>query len=230
MKKLEFSNILMLFSFLLSTILAFSFSSFATWTVWVSTILGILASKTAKDGKWYTFLFDITSYVFYLQICLKEKFLGEFILSILIIIFNLFCIKEWKSNSNNNILKINKVGKSETKFICFVGIMLLIIYTLLLHKINSNLAMLNAICTISFILGNYFCYRRSVVQFYCLIIYEIAFILIWAISATNGEVSSYLFLIGGTCELIYDILAIIKWKKMTTIQKSIKCKTMFLMK
>lgn len=229
-KYLELSNILMITSFILTTTLALYISSTAAWYVWLSTILGILASKSAKDGKWYTFLFDIISYIFYLQVCINQKYYGEFILAIIIIIFNIFCLKEWKTNSPNNLVKVNLINKNEIKLISFIGIFGLLIYTIILHKFNSNLAFINSICTISFMLGNYFCFRRSVLQFYSLIVYEIAFILLWTISALNNNISSILFLIGGTCELVYDILAIAKWNKLTNMQKHIKCKTLYFLK
>lgn len=229
-KYFNISNILLWISFIITTTLAVVFWSKNTFGVWISTVLGILASKSASSGKWFTFLFDIVSYIFYLQICMQERFWGEFTLSIAIIIFNIFCIKEWKKHSENNLVKINDVNKNEIKFIGFVGSLLLIIYAIFLQKINSNLAILNSICTVSFLLGNYFCYRRSVLQFYCLIIYEISFILIWGISAMQGNYSSLMFIVGGTCELIYDVLGIVTWKKLQNIQKIKKCKTLYFLR
>lgn len=228
-KKLNYSNFLIIISFVVCLLfLIFSFS-FNTLCVCISTIFGILASKNAKDGKWQAFIFDILSSALYLNACLNNKYYGEFILSVLIIMFNVICLKEWKKNTTNNFVKISDVCYKEIRFIGFVGIILLSVYAIILTKLNTAFALFNAICTISFILGNYFCFRRSVIQFYCLVTYEIFFITLWCISAFSGNFISILFIFGGTFELLYDILGIIKWKNIATHQKNKKCKVFFLM-
>ena len=153
-----------------------------------------------------------------------------FVLSIIIIIINFFCIKEWKNNTNNNFVKVNKITTQELKFIMFLCGACLIIYSFILFSIKSQYAFLNAVTTITFLLSNYFSYRRSIFQFYSLITYEVAYISLWYFSALNGEISSVVLLIGGVLELIYNIMGIIKWKKISTLQNSIKCKTLYFLK
>lgn len=228
--KLDFSNILFIVGFIICLTITLLFLSWQSVIIFLSTILGMLASKGAKDGKWYTFLFDIFSYVFYIQICLNANYIGELILSFLIIFINCFCLKEWKNNSKDNFVSVNTLKSSEIRFVLFVSFLTLIIYSLMLFIFKSELALLNAVSTIAFLLSNYFSYRRSVLQFYSLIVYELAYIALWWLSSVGGNISSLVLLVGGLSELILDFLAIYEWKKISNLQRSIKCKTLYLTK
>jgi len=204
----------LLFAFLLlCTVFAIFLSSPITWIVWTSTVLGIVASKKASEGSWTTFIFDILSYIVYIFLCLNEKYYGEMILSYIVIFCHMYGILEWKNNTNNQKVKINYIKFKEIFFILTVGIICVLLYSFLLNKINSRFILLNAISTVSFLIGNYFSYRRSVLQFLFWIIYEIYFILLWLISFLNGNSENLIFLIGGVCELIYNFLGVYKWNK-----------------
>lgn len=226
-KKLDASNAIFIFCLVVCLIFTIVFWSAQSIVVFFSTVLGMLASKSAKDGKWYTFLFDIISYVFYIQICFNQKYFGETILSFIIIVFNLVSLKEWKTHLNKDFVEINKINKNEMNLLAFTGLISFIIYTIFLININSTYALINAFCTISFLLGNYFCFRRSILQFYFLILYEIAYIALWLLSAVGGNITSLVLLLGGITELIYDILGIVNWKKASKLQVSIQCKTYY---
>ena len=89
---LKLSFIVFLCGFFISTLLAIYFSSPLSWLVWLSTTLGMLAAKDAKDGKWTNFLFDIISYLTYIIVCIKENYYGELILSFIVIVINIFSI------------------------------------------------------------------------------------------------------------------------------------------
>ena len=65
---------------------------------------------------------------------------------------------------------------------------------------------------------------NSILQFYSLIVYECAYILLWFLSATDGEPYGIILLLGGIVELIFDVIAIKKWNKISQLQKTRKCK------
>lgn len=216
MKRL--GNVIFYISLIIATIITILLSSTNAWIVWVSTVLGVLSSKMASSGKLTMFLFDIVSYIFYISICLNANYFGELTLSIIIILINLFCLVEWSKNQKDNSVIISRLNKSETNFSLFCASIFLIIYSVILYKFDSDFAFLNALSTISYLLGSYFCYRRSIWQFYSWIFYEIVFIVLWVISAINGNVSNIIFLIGGVSELIYDVLGIYNWKRLVKLQ------------
>ncbi len=207
------SNTIFYISVILSSLLFVSFPSSEALIVWFSTILGVLSSKMASCGKWHMFVFDIISYVAYIYTCITAVYFGEVVLSVIVIIINIFCLFEWKNHQKNNIIIINEINKGEINFAVFCATILLFAYSGLLHMANTNFVLINALATISYLLGSYFCYRRSILQFYSWIVYEVAFIALWLISAINGSIENAMFLIGGTSELIFDVLGIINWKK-----------------
>lgn len=217
MKRL--GNVIFYISLIIATIITILLSSTNAWIVWVSTVLGVLSSKMASSGKLTMFLFDIVSYIFYISICLNANYFGELTLSIIIILINLFCLVEWSKNQKDNAVIISRLNKLETNFSLFCASILLIIYSVILYRFDSDFAFLNALSTISYLLGSYFCYRRSIWQFYSWIFYEIVFIVLWVISAINGDVSNIIFLIGGVSELIYDVLGIYNWKRLVKLQR-----------
>ena len=112
----------------------------------------------------------------------------------------------------------------EVSFSVFVATIILIVYAITLFKINSSFAFLNALSTITYLLGSYFCYRRSILQFYSWICYEVVFIALWIISATKGDYGSAIFLVGGISELIYDLIGIHNWRKLSKNQETTKSK------
>lgn len=217
-KYLTLSNLFLTLCCLITTVLAIIYSSLLTWLIWASSILGILSSKFATDGKWLTFVFDIISYGLYIYICIKEKYYGELILSVIIIIIHIFSLFEWKKNQQDNVVKIKRLTKKELGLSLVVSSILLVLYIGILYLIKSDMPILNAIPTIIYLLGNYYCLRRSVLQFYCWIGYEVVFMSLWVISAINGELGSIIFLVGGFSEFIYSIIGIRNWNKIQKIQ------------
>lgn len=222
-KLLSLSNIILICCILLSTLLAFIVGFKNSFWVWVSTILGVLSSKMASSGKWNMFVFDIISYITYIYICVDSKYFGEMTLSFIIIIINIFCLIEWRKKQLDNIVEINTLNKSEIKFTIYISIILVLIYSAVLQKLNCQHILLNALSTISYLLGSYYCYRRSICQFYSWTFYEIIFIILWTLSAISGNLGNIVLLVGGISELIYDIIGINNWKKIQATQNSKTC-------
>lgn len=213
-KYLTFSNILFLFCLCICFCLAFFLGGEKVWLICFSTTLGMIASKHASQGKYTTFIFDILSYIFYINVCLGEKNLGEMVLSFIIIFTHLFGLFLWRKNQNNNVVLINNICKNEIIFINQIAIFFCITYGLILFNLKSNLIILNAISTTSFLTGNYCCYRRSILQFYYWNFYEISYILIWLLCAIKNSPSNIIFVVGAVCELVFNFSGIIKWNKL----------------
>lgn len=207
------SNIIFVVSVFIITFIAVLFSSPSSWFVWVSAILGILSSKMSANGKWYMFVFDILSYILYIYICLRQNYYGELILSYIIILINCMCLMEWRKNQQDEIVVINKLARKEVLSSLFVAVSSFFILIYFLTIMNSNQVILNALSTITYLLGSYFCYRRCIFQFYSWIIYEVIFISLWIISFGYGDMGSLIFLVDGIIELVYNIIGIWNWKR-----------------
>src|SRR5574344_896340 len=220
-KLLTLSNCLFVLSIIVTTTLAIIYSSLITWIIWLSSILGILSSKTATEGKWLTFVFDIISYGLYIYVCIFELYYGELTLSIIIIIIHLFGLFQWKNNSDeDNVVIVKRLKTKEILISTIISLVIFVVYGYVLFLVGSKYPFLNAIPTIVYLLGNYFSIRRSILQFYCYILYEIFFIALWILVAVEGEFVSIIFLIGGICEFIYGIIGIVNWKKIQKEQQS----------
>ncbi len=213
------SNIITILAIVAATVLAIFNSSVLTWMIWLSTVLGLFSSQALSDAKIGSFVFEILSYAVYIYVCIKQAFFGEIILSCIIIVLHIITIFEWNKHLINKQVEVSNTNNLEIVVLIVISIVLGILYSLFLYKINSALPILNAIPTITYLLSCYFCYRRSILQFVCTIIYEISFMVLWIVQASWGEISGLIFLIGGIYEFIYAFISISKWKKLQKQQK-----------
>lgn len=219
-KLLRPSYLITIISILAATILALLNSSVLTWMIWLSTILGLFSSQFLSEAKIGSFIFEILSYAVYIYVCVKLVFWGELILSCIIIVLHL--IFEWKKHLINKQVEVSKIKKLEVAVSIGISVLLGILYSIFLYKINSALPILNAIPTITYLLSCYYCYRRSILQFVCTILYEISFMVLWVVQASwgGGEIGNLIFLIGGIYEFIYGFISIYKWNKLQKEQKN----------
>ena len=125
---------------------------------------------------------------------------------------------EWRKKRFENSVAINHLSGNEIKFTMFVFGVLFVSYALILGQMHSALPILNAFSTITYFLGNYYAYRRSILQFYLWSLYELSFIMLWTFSAIRGDLSSAILLIGGVGEFVFDIIGIKNWKKVSNYQ------------
>ena len=224
-KFFTFQNIFFLVSFVASLAIAIVFSSLMTWMIFLSSIFGILSSIFATKGKWLTYVFDILSYAVYIYICLVNKFYGELILSVVIIVIHVFALIEWKKNTEEDFVTINNLKAKEIVISISISLVATAIYATILFFIKSEYPIMNACLTVVYLLGNYFAYRRSQLQFLGWILYDILFIVIWGLTAIGGDYGSIIFLIGGASELVYGAIGIFSWTKIEKQQQNLSVKT-----
>ncbi|MBE7075699.1 MAG: nicotinamide mononucleotide transporter [Clostridiales bacterium] len=218
-KILNWSNLFLLVCFVAYTTIAIIFSSWLTWLVWASALFGVLAMKTNSDAKWSYFVFDISSYAIYILVCYNANYIGEIVLACIVIIIDICSLIEWVRNQQNKVIKIRHISTKEIFISCMVSLVLFVAYFLFLYYLGSDLPVLNAIATVVYLLGNYFCYRRTLLQFYCLMAYEAIFIILWIISACQGDFGNVIFMIGGFCEIVYEIMGARNWEKIKAEQR-----------
>ncbi len=200
-------------------VLAICYSSFMTWLIFASVILGIASSKFTAEGKWITFVFDILSYGVYIYICLIERYYGELALSVFVIIIHLISLFEWKKNDKNNHVLIRKLGGREVSLSLLISLIGLVIYSTILFYAGSEYPILNALSSVCYLVGNYYAFRRSSFQFFGYIGYEVVFVSLWILSAAGGNLGSLLFLVGGLSEMVFQVSGIFEWNKAVKYQK-----------
>lgn len=178
-----------------------------------SAIFGVLSSFFILKGHPVNFLYDILSYIFYIFISYKEKYLGEIILSIIIIFLHIVSLYEWKNHYKNKTLSIKKLSSKKLFHINITLFILFIFYYPFLTKIKSNLPLLNTLSTLSYLGATYLCFYRSSIQFYYWILYQISYITLWLNSYFLGNSESIILLLGSICELLLHIISIKNWEK-----------------
>lgn len=219
-KNITIESLIFVFMILFCIIFTIFFSSINTWLICISSILGIIASKKASEGKWSTFVFDILSYIVYIYSCIKYQYYGEMILSYIVIFCHLYGIIQWKKYQNNNIVKVNKIDKTHFFMFVIIGFICFNVYYFILKTFNTSLAFVNAIASVLFLMGNYLSYKRSVLQFVFWSLYEICFIFMWLFTIDSFSPGGIIFLIDGVCELVYNIIGIQKWNKFKYTQNT----------
>lgn len=212
-KYLTWSNLLLVVCLLVITAIAIVFSSLMTWIIWLSEVFGILTTFFSAKGKWICYIFDLASYALYIYVCLIERYYGEMILSFIVIIISIISLVKWKKNQLEDVVEVNWISNKEVAFSYVFGAIALVLYSVVLYFLNTSLPILNAIPTIFYLLGYYYGARRSMLQFYSFIAYEVGFVLIWTVTAINGQIDSLIFLIGGICEIIFLIIGVLNWRK-----------------
>lgn len=128
-----------------------------------------------------------------------------------------------KNQTQDNVVIVNKLQKREIVISLIIALIITIIYAFILKLIGSSYPILNAFPTVIYLLGNYYVYKRSRLQYLGWIGYEIFFITLWIIAAVNGQDGGIIFLIGGISELIYGFIGLKTWKELENKQVKYKC-------
>ena len=221
-KVLNVQNLILLTFALASVVMAIVFATPISWLVCISSITGMLAVKTNTEGKWICFIFDSISFGTYIYVCFIERYYGEMILAIVIIIWYTISLFEWKKHEMENVVEVDHLKTREIVIITIITILFILGYALVLFKINSDMPLLNAIPTAMFLLGNYLCTKRSRFQFVFFALYEIFFIVLWVMAAINGDIGGAIFVVEAVSELIFCIIGIFTWNKMKSHQQTVK--------
>ena len=217
------TNIILASCVIASTVFAILYSSLLTWIIWVSGITGILSACYGSKGKWICFVFDIISYGTYIYICLMERYYGELILAGIVIIIYTISLFEWRRNYDKDHVIVNALSMRELLLTFGIGIVATAGYAVALYFMKSELPILNAIPTAAFLLGTYFSFRRSPLQFYMYVLYETLFITLWIIATVGGDRGGMIYVVEAVGELIFCTIGIFKWnKKLKTQQEQVE--------
>ena len=137
----------------------------------------------------------------------------------ILIVFHIVILFQWKRHKEKKTVIVNQLKTNETLSIGFVAMFALAIYYVVLYFLGTDMPFLNAVPTVIYLLGNYFAFRRSDLQFWCYLSYQVFAGALWIISACDGQLGSIIFLIGFISEFVYNLFGIVNWKKIKTSQR-----------
>ena len=186
------------------------------WLVFLSVACGIFTCLYGAEGKWYCFIFQITSYAIYIPFCLMTHYYGELATSIIVIIANTVTLFKWRRNTNATakVVQVNALTVRELLIVLFAFIGAIIGWMFALRAIGTADPLLNAICTIATITGIYFGYRIHRFEFVCAFIYNLSMISLWLLAGLHGDIGLIIFAFGALVEIGFAIYGFIYWKQL----------------
>ena len=140
-----FQKFLLLFSFVAYTVCAFISNSVDGWVAWASCVTFAIYLVFNANSKYISFVWLIISYAIYIYFNVKELYWGELATSIVAIGVNFVAMLNWKKNTKEDGLLINKLKAKEIilSFLSTIAICVAIYF--FLCTLNTELIILNSI-------------------------------------------------------------------------------------
>lgn len=215
-----FEKILLIGSIILVSLIGIIFKS-DLLTVSCS-IVGIITALLLAKGKYLGQFFGILIVILYSIVSFKNKFFGEVIIYLAIMLpMYILGIISWikHQNKKTNSVEVSKITKIEwlivalASCICFIGIYFL------LKSFNTEELFISSLSVIDSLFAIYLQIRRSKYSFYFYVINDLVLILLWGIPCISGNVVLIPMLMNPIINLINDTYGIINWQKLEILQK-----------
>lgn len=204
------------------TILVTSILFKSNWLIIVNSLLGILCVFTQAKGKVATLFIGIIWFIFYCFLSYQQKYYGETILHIVIMIpLYIYGIFHWWSNREkiDNIVIVNsKINSKELLFLLFVWIAISIGVFFLLKVLNTEQLWLSTIAFCSILPGVYLLMRRNKWNQLVFLINDVVLFLLWQVLVYNGDCSFIPILCYQIFQIIYDAYGIYEWIRLENKQ------------
>lgn len=188
------------------------------WYVIVSSLLGVLCVFTQAKGKISTQFIGIIYFIFYIFVSYTQKYYGEALLYILIMIpLYIYGIIHWLSNrdkSDNVVLVRSNLPLKEWIIagMSFIGVSIGVY--LILKTLNTNQLVISTLSFISMLPAVYLLTRRCKWNQVAFLVNDFVLITLWLCLIIQGD---YSFLPISVCHLFqvtYDIYGLIEWIKL----------------
>ena len=173
-------------------------------------ICGLSYTIFAGNGRYFAFIFGLTSSILYAFLSFKNALWGSFILNFFYYIpIQILSLIKWHENTNKNTKSVYKTELSLKKFLLYViaALILSCILSLILYFRHDTSPVFDGFITVFSVLGAYFTFLRTVEQWTIWTIVNILTVVMWII--LNNFVIVLLWLL----YLILGIIFYLKWKK-----------------
>lgn len=188
----------------------------------IVSILGVITVLMCSKGLFYAPFLDFIYIALYIILAIKEKYYGEVIIYILIMIpLNTFTLVEWFKNrkEGTNIVTINKVSKKEWFIVSIISVIITFIFYFILKLLNTSQLIVSTISLATSIISAYLLLRRSSYYAIGYITNDIVLIILWSLSCINGNLSNLPLVISLSVFLINDSYGLYNWKRQEIKQK-----------
>lgn len=215
-----FEKILLIGSILIVSFTGIIFKSDLLTTI--CSIVGIITALLLAKGKSLGQVFGLLIVILYSIVSFKNKFYGEVIIYLLIMLpMYIMGIISWirHQNKETNSVEVNKIAKKEWIIVALISVVSFIGIYLTLNIFNTNQLFISSLSVLDSLFAIYLQIRRSKYSFYFYVINDLVLILLWGIPCITGSVVLIPMLMNPIINLINDIYGIINWRKLESIQR-----------
>lgn len=216
--KLE--KILLFGSIVLVSLVALIFKSDLLTTI--CSIVGIITALLLAKGKNLGQLFGILITILYSIVSFNNKFYGEVIIYVLLMLpMYVIGIVSWirHQNKETNTVDVNSIDKKEWLLVSIVSIIVFVGIYFLLKSFNTNELIVSTISVVASLFAIYLQIRRSRFSFYFYIINDLILIVLWGIPVVLGNLLVLPMVFNPIINLINDSYGVYNWKKLEEKQR-----------
>jgi len=201
---------------LISVVLAFVFGNERSVLAFITSIFSIVSTIFIAKGFVYAPAIDMIPSILYCFICFQEKFYGEIIVYLGVIVpMGIATIIKWFANRDDKykeFVKINKMSKKEYIIVVIVSIISLFCVYGLLYVLNTSQIIFNTFTLVLVAIAGYLTFRRSPYYSIAYILYDLVCLVMWILTiSTMG--STYLpTIISCFIMLLGDIYGLYWWR------------------
>ena len=188
-------------------------------------IVGIITALLLAKGKNLGQVFGVLITLLYSVVSFKNKFYGEVIIYIFLMLpMYIVGIISWMKHQNKitNSVEINKITNREWIIIFIVTVIIFIAVYFLLKIFNTSEILVSTFSVIASIFAVYLQIRRSRFSFYFYVINDLILIILWGIPVVKGNFLLLPMLFNPIINLINDSYGIINWRNLEKIQKNME--------
>lgn len=211
--KLE--KILLFGSIILVSLVAIIFKSDLLTTI--CSIEGIITALLLAKGKYLGQIFGIIITILYSIVSFKNKFYGEVIIYIILMLpMYIIGIASWvrHKNKKTNTVDVNIINGKEWLLACIISIVTFIGIYHLLKIFNTNELIVSTISVVASLFAIYLQIRRSRFSFYFYIINDLILIVLWEIPVILGNLLILPMVFNPIINLINDSYGVYNWKRL----------------
>lgn len=195
----------------------------SAWFILVNALLGVLCVFTQAKGKIVTQFLGIVLFGFYTYICFTQKFYGEAILYLVIMMpMYLYGIVQWlthRDKQDNVVIVRSNLSKREwlLSTLAFIGLSVAVFF--LLRALHTNQLVTSTFSFLSMLPAVYLLIRRCKWNQVAFLINDFIVPILWLVLVIQGDFSFLPMCINYVFQIIYDVYGLFQWIKLEKEQE-----------
>lgn len=193
------------------------------WYIILSTILGLLCVFTQAKGKIATQFIGIIYFSFYIFISYAQKYYGEALLYLIIMLpMYIYGVIHWLNNRNkkeNIVIVRSNLSASEWLILsfCLIGISIGVYF--ILKALNTSQLITSTLSFVSMLPAVYLLIRRCKWNQVAFLVNDFIVPILWIFLVIQGDLSFLPMCIYHIFQITYDVYGLIQWIKLEKKQK-----------